>query len=366
MSHVHIQNTDSRLAGKDRGTPESPWHICYATDSNYAFLAGISICSVCETNTDAPGIHFHILDNGITEGQKRKLVNLTARYGRDVSFYSVEAPIRELLSLGAQTWNNSYAPWARLFLGTILPSSLKQVLYLDCDTLVLSSLGGLFATEIPAPLVCGAIKDCCPLPLGTQDVPYFNSGVLFVQLDRWRTARCEDRLIQTIRETNAQLPCVDQGALNAAFAHLFLPLPLAYNTFSFYPCIPWRWLLRIYALTPSRFYPEEEYARACSSPTIVHMMGSIAGRPWESGNTNPFAGEFRRFKALSPWAGEPDWPHIQNWKSPLFRLQLALYRHAPVSLYGAVTTIASRIRMRRLYRTLAAKGLYRIPSSRAP
>ncbi|MBQ7251561.1 MAG: glycosyltransferase family 8 protein [Kiritimatiellae bacterium] len=369
MPAPNTVNTNPPPNGNAKGPLESTWHICYATDANYAFLAGISICSICETNSDALGIHFHILDNGITDEQKRKMTELVTRYARDISFYPIEAPMRELMTLGAKSWNNSYATWARLFLGTLLPAYVKRILYLDSDTLVLRSLRELFSTSISAPLVCAAVKDCCQVLIGPQrqeQVAYYNAGVLLFQLDRWRDTRCEERLLQTIRDTNAQLPCVDQGVLNATLAHSILSLPLACNTFSFYPCIPWRWILCIYALTPSRFYPEEEYNRACSAPTIVHMMGNIAGRPWESGNTNPFTKQFRHCKALSPWADEPDWPHIQHWGSPLFRLQLALYRHAPGSLYCAVTAIASHLRMKSLYRMLAKKGLQRYYPSRIP
>lgn len=353
------------------GSFEAPstWHICYATDSTFAFLAGISICSVCETNINASEIWFHILDNGITDEQKRKMTELATYYSRSISFYHVEAPLQKLLSLGAQSWKNSYATWARLFLGSVLPPSVNRVLYLDCDTLVLRSLGGLFSTLIPVPFVCAAVKDCCQVLIGPQrqgQDPYFNAGVLLFQLDRWRGTRCEERVLRTIRDTNARLPCVDQGVLNAALAHFILPLPLVYDTFSLYPCIPWRWLLRIYALAPIRFYPEDEYIQACSAPVIVHLISGVVGRPWETGNTNPFLDEFRHFKSLSPWADEPDWPSWEHQDSFLFRVQLFLFRYAPRSFYCAVTALASRLRMRRLSRRLENTGLEKKPSVQSP
>ena len=89
---------------------------------------------------------------------------------------------------------------SRLFIGTLLPKTVKRVLYLDCDTVVVQSIGNLWNLDLKGH-VAGAVMEPTIYQVVKQEIglkeqdPYFNSGVLLIDLERWRADGVEKRLL---------------------------------------------------------------------------------------------------------------------------------------------------------------------------
>ena len=85
-----------------------------------------------------------------------------------------------------------------LLLSDLLPDSLERVLFLDADMLVLDDIAKIWETDISNSSVAAVVDQAiplCPSPRGVKDrsslgipdsAPYFNAGVMFVNLTRWR------------------------------------------------------------------------------------------------------------------------------------------------------------------------------------
>jgi lipopolysaccharide biosynthesis glycosyltransferase len=133
----------------------------------------------------------------------------------------------------------------RLSLDTILPSDLDKVLYLDSDTLVLSSLRELWNK---LPYEDYAIVGSCPHPSDRELLEKalreqklnpkgrfpcrINSGVLLLDLRRIREENLLSQSISWLREHNGLARFPDQDAINAAFRGRILMCETRYGTYS--------------------------------------------------------------------------------------------------------------------------------------
>ncbi len=139
------------------------------------------------------------------------------------------------------------AMYARLFLTELLPAKYKRVLYMDGDIQITGSLNDLIQTELPGDSDFAAVPDPMAIELyeaksGDPKIqsyfegigvnssparPYFNSGVLLINLPQW-AAIGRDALDVL---TNAPAKCLfqDQSALNFAGHSKFAPMSFRWN-----------------------------------------------------------------------------------------------------------------------------------------
>ena len=127
--------------------------------------------------------------------------------------------------------------YARLFLKDLLPT-VDRVLYLDSDLLVNCSLIPLWNTDL-SPHLLGAVsratiewsldKDLLPeLGLSLND-PHFNSGILLIDLDRWRNEDFTERCLAFLETYRERIVSHDQTVLNFFFSTKHCHLPVQYN-----------------------------------------------------------------------------------------------------------------------------------------
>ena len=77
--------------------------ILYSSSDSYAFLAGISILSLLENNQEYPDIQIYIMDNAISEDNKRKLTDVVERYQREITFVPMP-DMKDLTNNGSQSF----------------------------------------------------------------------------------------------------------------------------------------------------------------------------------------------------------------------------------------------------------------------
>ena len=65
--------------------------ICLSADDNYAKYMGTTIVSILSNSKEDEEIYFHLLDGGITEENKNKLLSLKNIKNCDIIFYSVNS-----------------------------------------------------------------------------------------------------------------------------------------------------------------------------------------------------------------------------------------------------------------------------------
>jgi lipopolysaccharide biosynthesis glycosyltransferase len=128
----------------------------------------------------------------------------------------------------------------RLFLAELL-EGYRRILYLDCDVRVDGPLQPLFDIDLKG-AAFAAVDDVLtfypPLlakqiphraALGIANEPYFNSGVLLVDAERWKRARMGSVAIECLARLGTLVKMPDQDALNVAFCKQWLPLSPRWN-----------------------------------------------------------------------------------------------------------------------------------------
>ncbi|SHI88831.1 Lipopolysaccharide biosynthesis protein, LPS:glycosyltransferase [Butyrivibrio fibrisolvens DSM 3071] len=272
-------------------------NIIYATDDNYAYLAGVSMESLFINNRSTEVIDVYILDDGISDTNKNKLNIIAQNYNRKVLFIDVKTiseSIKKVTSVGfSYEGKNSFTAYSRLFMDVVLPESVKRALYIDCDTLILSSLESAYNTKMSDDCVISMVVDCTQREYiksldMNQDSSYYNSGIILFDIDRWRSSKCGHLLIDHLQNVRSKYPLPDQDLLNVVLGDKISKLPLKYNVQS--PNFMYKTYSSIcsaYGLDEKHYYSKEDWSDAMSNPVIIHFSGSSFIRPWYFNSNHP-------------------------------------------------------------------------------
>jgi lipopolysaccharide biosynthesis glycosyltransferase len=269
--------------------------IACSTNDRFAPDCAVMLASLVATNA-AELVHVHLLhDESLSaaslDALRRVVVGSGARF--DARAVAVDPhrrwPGSERFPVNA---------WYRVRLPELLPG-VERVLYIDADALITARIDELWSADLDGALV-GAITN--PLyekmipriqsELGLPDgTSYFNSGVLLIDLDAWRTAGITDAICLFVAGHAIVWP--DQDALNGVLHGRRLRLHPRWNA------MPGLWEL------PTRYLPytSDEIREAKASPAIVHFVGPY--KPWHFRSRHPFRAEWFQYVERTPWRGRP-------------------------------------------------------------
>lgn len=277
----------------------------YASNDGYARHLGTSMCSLFDKNRDFPKIHVYVLSMGLSEESRAALLQVSERFKRKLTFVEM-GDLRDRFDYEVDTGGYDISIMLRLFMGEMLPETVERVLYLDCDTVVVRSLKRLWrenlcgniAGAVMEPTIYQAVKESVDL---TPEEPYFNSGVLLVDLKRWREEDVQQKLLDFWREKGGKLFASDQDVINGTLKGRIRALKPEYNFFTNYRYFSYGTLVRHAA--SYRVVPREDFRAAKRHPVIIHYMGDE--RPWIAGNLNHYRLAYEKYLAQTPWAGTP-------------------------------------------------------------
>lgn len=289
-------------------------NLFYTINDKYVPQLGAAICSVCENNREADSLHFYIGALDVSEESQRLLTELTESYSRDISFIPIWN-LRQQLDFEFDTtaWNEVVL--ARLLVDHLLPREVDRVLYMDGDTIVLESLENLWDTDMQ-----GRVLGACVEPtanhkrkkeLGLETLPYYNSGVLLMDLSLWRKQKTEERILKYYQAHGGRLFAPDQDAINGALAGEIYTLSPKYNWFNVFWYYPYKTLVQMQKPVP--FITEDEFRKIKGSPCIIHYLGE--DRPWRKGNTHRYAKEYQHYLSMTSWK---NMPVEEGWETYFF------------------------------------------------
>ena len=279
-------------------------HIICAADANYGPYAGITMSSVVQSN---PGesIHLHLLSDGVLQADLDRFQDLAKNNGCQFTSYDVTPRLNAAPRFLQMANHLSRAAYARLFLSDFLPTSVKRILYLDCDVVCIGSLRELWAQRTDLKLVAAVrdvwldhdveLKRFLNIP---DDVGYYNSGVLFINLEEWRSTDVSGRLLAYLSGPRGTKHA-DQDVINAVLWEGITEISTRWNCLVSLPKV-------------------EESRRQREQACILHYVGGF--KPWHFGYRvviRTDASEFRKAKTNSPWRWVlPDF-HVQRIRKKL-------------------------------------------------
>ncbi len=164
-------------------------------------------------------ITFHILDGGIAPRTLNRLKRTCTRLhdGCTVKNYPINEEEFRHMPLGP---GGSRMNYARLRVGSLL--DVAKVLYLDSDILVLKNLSEIWRADMGGNvgLACAdfisQLGMDCPWPLAEEEkaFPYFNSGLMVLDLAKWRALGVEEAILKLAGESGSAYKLHDQTLLN--------------------------------------------------------------------------------------------------------------------------------------------------------
>ncbi len=268
-------------------------NVMYAADDNFAPILSVSLVTMCRHCRDLQVV---VLDYGISSENKQKINSAVKNYDCRIRFINIEKNISKLKRYNINMDRGSIAQFSRLFLDGVIPQDWERVLYLDCDTLVRSSIENLYNWDMQENVIC-AVKDAFSVwnkkavGLDKGD-PIVNSGVMLIDLNKWKSEGIEKHFLKVIKK-NKKIPQGDQGIINKVLRGRIGILPAAYNVLTYHYDFSYR-QMKLYR-KPDAYYSEKEITLAKHMPVIVHFSTSFAAmRPWESGScSHPYSEEWQ-------------------------------------------------------------------------
>ncbi len=203
-------------------------HLLFTADQNYA-LHILPVLQSIRTIHPHTSFHIHLIGDDIAR-ETIEMIGLFCRHKKMAfSAYSVadhvfkEAPINK---------HYSKAMYYRMLAADILPKTVKKVLYLDPDVLVINSLKSLWEIDMEGHLFVAAshtgeeslLGSINKIRLDTSSV-YYNTGVLLMDLRQIRKDFDSDRLFSFIDATGHKLLLPDQDVFNALYGHRTKQVP---------------------------------------------------------------------------------------------------------------------------------------------
>ncbi|WP_273832014.1 glycosyltransferase family 8 protein [Guptibacillus sedimenti] len=277
--------------------------VVYSSDNNYAQHVGVSILSVFENNQEFENIDVYLIENNISTINKHKLQTICEKYNRKIHFVSF-TQYEEKLTLKMKH-SISINAYARLFISEIIDSSVNKVLYLDCDSIVNGNLTELWSTDISnyhAAGVLDTVSEETKLRVNVNaKSPYINSGMLLINLAKWRGEAINKKFIDFIESYNGDVFHHDQGVINGVLSEKILILHPKYNAMTPFFTLKRSQITNYYGI--EEFYSEAELIEARTSPVFIHFTPAFLTRPWVKGSKHPLASNYKKYLEMTPWNG---------------------------------------------------------------
>lgn len=275
-------------------------HIVLSADNNYAQHLGVTVFSLIQNfNNPNHSLIIHILDGKISETNKKKLNSLTTNKPAKIIYH----PVNQKLFKDCPEINHLKLPaYYRLLIPQIIPEGIKKIIYLDSDTVVTGDISILFNQELNDNIL-GAIKEVSQEEVlniwGERGITkYFNSGVLLINLEKWRIENISEKAFLFIKENQQELHWADQDALNLVCAQNWQELDKRFN-------------LQI---------DRNQKQIKNINPIVLHYVGRL--KPWHYEYTNYYHKHYWDYLKQTPWKN---------------------YRYQDFSLYNLAKKIAKLI-----------------------
>lgn len=282
--------------------------ICLKSDKNFTKYLGTTIVSILKNSNADEKITFHIIDGGILQDDKDKLVLLKEIKDCNIKFYTVD---NELVKKYEEIHNKkktkeyhvTSAAYYTLELHNIL-KDLDKILYMDCDLIVNKSLYELFNQDVNGYSMVVAdrpsregyaisnFKRLGMNNIDTKKYTYFNTGVLLINLKYWRENSVNNLFVDFFNNQES-IEVAEQDLLNYVFYNKVKYVDYHYN---------------FLCEEMAKAYKETEKAEDIY---VFHYTNGT--KPWiDYSYKIKFLDEYWKYFLLTPWFKENPYEYINT------------------------------------------------------
>ncbi|MED5098988.1 glycosyltransferase [Niallia circulans] len=252
-----------------------------AADNKYVKHLGVMIQSLVTNNSNSNKLKIIIIDGGISIENKKKLELLVSQ-NLNVKLVIIDPDSSDIKNLRTDK-HITEAAYLRLLIPKIVnEKKVEKIIYLDSDIIVNKDIKKLWDVDISNHSIAAVetlnFNRHNDLNM-IKGAKYFNSGVLCINLIKWRKENLTDRIIKFINENSTKVIYHDQDGMNAILYNDWIELDSSWN------------------LTSQLLYLGK-YSKA-ELPHIIHY--TEASKPWHLLNNHPFKKEYEKYLAMTPW-----------------------------------------------------------------
>ena len=203
-------------------------HIVICANDDYSDYASSLVTSILENSEHPDQVKIHLFNRQEDSTLISVLRKIVIRYGANIAEYHLppavyrQLPAKDYKSLDA---------YSRLFAPRMIDEGVSRLVYLDIDTIVRVDLQNLINIDLHGNTI-GAVRDL-EYELGEGKTPLFNSGVMVIDVKRWRERKIEEQVLLEIRHSQGGIvPLADQDDLNEILHSDWHQLPPSWNVMS--------------------------------------------------------------------------------------------------------------------------------------
>jgi len=314
-------------------------NVAIYLDESYAVPATVMVRSLLDNAMAGDRLHLFILAIGLTDEVKRTMAAGWPRERLDLRWINLD---RTLHGHRFSKFDRlSKAAHARLLIDRCLPPDVERVITIDCDGIVLGDVGELWRRPAGGHCLI-AVRDPCVPRLGDdssapvqrlssgKDAPYFNSGLMVVDLKAWRGCGITERCLALIERCVGRSDYAEQSFLNAVLRGAWEPLPLRWN------CNARHLAIHAHPSLRGRVYPFVEVTQARERPSFIHFLSRR--KPWQPTPFHPHRELYHQYLQKTAWARE------KEPESSRRRREIAIHRHLfPWSCWRQATILREKL-----------------------
>lgn len=260
----------------------------FCPDGSYFQHAGAAMASLLQANR-AHTFDIFVCSETRNPEAEEKLSAIASRFG-NASIKFLDFNLADRYGYLKIDRYFTLAAYMRLFVTEFLDPKIDRLLYLDCDIIVRRDIGELWQTDMDGAFVAAVPDPCIHSHLGFKrgDL-YFNSGVMLVDVARWRKANILPELLQFAMANAASIRHYDQDVLNCVLRGKIKPLDYRWNFHSFFPDLP----------PETLNMSMQDFDRLRRAPSIVHFTTEY--KPWFYKHEPHYKKIYYDALALTPW-----------------------------------------------------------------
>lgn len=265
-----------------------PIQIVCCSDEKYMPLTATMLMSLIRNHHSPELLHVSIINNGISLTTQQTIDNLFSGENMIIHWLSIDPKEIPYIFGISDSYSNLPCHYYRLLMPYLLPQTVNRAIYLDVDLVILQDISSLWKLSFDDYIVCAAqdylevcseaISNCLELGI-SPTAKYFNSGVLLIDLKKWREEDISKKVI-VFRLSNEDAAAAskhynhDQYGLNVILHKEWQELDPRWN----------------YSPGPGKLN---------LNPFIVHYYGDV--KPWLQKCKDEFRQAFIRYLYQTPY-----------------------------------------------------------------
>jgi lipopolysaccharide biosynthesis glycosyltransferase len=212
-------------------------------NNHFAVLLAALLKSIDVTHKTEETINIYVVDDGLNSLTRAKLVKCISSTKITLVWIRIADAIPKGTLIPMDNSSFPISAYLRLFASYFVASDVEKIIYLDADMILLEDISLLWNISLQDYAVAavvdrtekisnpwGGIKNYQELGLDPE-AKYFNSGLLVIDLIKWRELNLTYKVLSCIGENKQYAAFPDQYGLNVVLINNWLELDPMWNCF---------------------------------------------------------------------------------------------------------------------------------------